>query len=266
MSPPGPIQTPTSTPMQLFKHILKEPEPEVLWVERRRAQRFTLHPDFPLKSVLSFIGRDDTGVPMSDSRHAWHWKGRLIDCSERGMRMRLGSGVRAHPGDECDLLLTLEDFELTVPCHISNVRAEPEGTTVGLQHDIADEATWAAYQQLLEVVALSSTLKPAFKHTKPDPSGYWVEQYASERLARLTVWRHPANQAVVAFEFLLKEVLMRAAAGLEVEFLIGAQAAEVRPVPPSKEGEVRRLFHWVAPNLAPCVPADVRAFVRYYAT
>lgn len=252
--------------MQLFKHILTESEPEIPQVERRSTQRFVIHPGFPLRAVLSFIGRDDTGAPMSDSRQAWHWKGRLIDCSERGMRMQLGRGVRGDVGDLCDLMLTLEDFELSVPCHISNVRAEPESTAFGLQHDIADEVTWITYQQLLEVVALSSTLKKTFKHTKPDATGYLAEQYASDRPARLTVWRHPANKAVVACEFLLKNTLMRAAVGLEVEYLIGLDAESIRPVPPSKEGEVRRLFHWAAPNLAACVPDDVRAFVCYYAT
>lgn len=252
--------------MLLFKRILNEPEPGIPWVERRRTPRFNLHPDFPLKAVLSFIGRDDTGAPMSDSRQAWHWKGRLVDISERGLRMQLGRGVRGDPRDECDLELTLEDFEFNVPCHISNVRAEPQGTVIGLQHDIEDESTWASYRQLLEVVALGSTLKPVSRQAKPDATGYLVEQYGSDRPARLTVWRHPANRAVVAFEFLLKDTLMRVASGLEVEFLLGPDADEARPVPPSKEGEVRRLFHWVAPNIAPCVPPDVRAFVRYYAT
>lgn len=253
--------------MLLFKRILNdESAPGVPWVERRRAPRFTVHPQFPLRAVLSFIGRDDTGAPMSDSRHAWHWKGRLVDCSERGMRMQLGRGVRGDPGDECDLELTLEDYELSVPCHISNATATPQGTVLGLLLDIADEKTWRSYQQLLEVVALSSTLKPAFRHAKPDATGYLAEQYASDRPSRLTIWRHPANKAVVAFEFLLKESLVRAAAGQKLEFLAGTAAGEAKFLPPAREGEVRRLFHWVVLNLAPCVPEDVRAFLRYYAT
>ena len=54
--------------MLFFKRILKEPESATTAapaVERRSEQRFRVSPDFPLKAVLSFIGRDESGAPMS---------------------------------------------------------------------------------------------------------------------------------------------------------------------------------------------------------
>lgn len=256
--------------MLLFKRILQEPVPEaeggtVVQLERRRAPRFPIRPDFPLKAALNVVGRDDTGAPMSSSRNAWRWKGRLIDLSEQGARIQVGAGVRAHSGDECDLILGVSDFELNVPCHVSNLREHDGGVIYGLKHDIADEATCINYRQLLEVVALGSTLKLRAKQTKPDESGYLVEQYASNRPARLTVWRFPRDKSVAAFEFLLKDALVRAGAGNEPEYLAGTDAAAARPAPLAKAHEIFRLFQWVVRNLAQCVPTDVRLFLQQYA-
>ncbi len=249
--------------MELFKRILKEPDlTEVPRQERRSTQRFVLHPGFQLKAVLSLIGRDDTGVPMSNTRHGWNWKGRLLDCSEHGARMQMGSSLKAVSGDTCDLILTVDDYELTVPCHITNIRELDGNLVLGLKHDIEDEAIWTGYRQLLEVVALGSTLKPHGRSPKPDESGYLVEHYVSKRSARLSVWRHPSNQAVLAFEFQLKDNMVRAAAGQGMEFLAGEEA---RPATAAKSMELQRLFNWVVPNLAPAVPEDVRAFLRAYA-
>ncbi|MDB6116196.1 MAG: PilZ domain protein, partial [Lacunisphaera sp.] len=159
--------------MLFFKRILKEPEPAAAAppVERRATKRYAVNPQFPLKAVLSFVPRDDTGTPMSTSRHGWNWKGRLIDCSEQGARLQMGPTLKVAVRDLCDLILTVDDFELTVPCHIANVREEAAGVVFGLKHDMADATTLAAYGQLLEVLALGSTLKLHGK-AAADESGY----------------------------------------------------------------------------------------------
>ncbi len=251
--------------MLFFNRILKVPEPAVNFVppvERRRAPRYAVNPKFPIKAVLSFIGRDDTGTPMSNTRHGWNWKGRLIDCSEQGAHIQMGPALKVAAQELCDLKLSLEDFELTIPCHIANVREQAEGFVFGLKHDIEDETIRNAYVQLLEVLALGSTLKRHGKTTQPDESGYLVEHYDSDRSARLTVWRHPADQSVAAFEFQLQDNLVRAAAGQGMQYLTGANA---RPAAAAKALEIQRLFSWVVPNIASAVPDDVRAFLRHYA-
>lgn len=254
--------------MLLFKRILKEPEPTASTpaVERRSTKRYNISPDFALKAVLSFVPRDDTGAPMSHSRAGWNWKGRLIDCSEQGVRMQMGPGLKLGLDEPCDLRLTIQDFELTVPCHVTNTSENAEGLVLGLKHDIADEATATAYRQLLEVIALGSTLRLQPKAAQPDPSGYLVEVYASNRPSRLTVWRHPANQAVAAFEFQLKDNLVRCAAGHAVEFMTNLEGTGSRPASSEKCLEIGRLFTWVVPNLAAVVPDDVRAFLQHAAS
>jgi len=260
--------------MLFFKRILKEPEkaaepppPDAPHapppqVERRSSKRYVVNPQFPLKAVLSFVGRDDTGVPMSNSRHGWNWKGRLIDCSEQGARIQMGPVFKVATRDLCDLMLTVEDFELTVPCHIRNIREHADGVIFGLKHDIEDGKTLAAYDQLLEVLALGSTLKSQGKSRNPDESGWLVERFASDRPSRLTIWRHPANAAVAAFAFQLKDSLVRATYGGHLEFRTGPDA---RPATAAKSLEIQRLFNWVLPNLAASVPEDVREFLRRYA-
>lgn len=255
--------------MLFFKRILKEPEPEPAEgeeappaVERRSAKRFKVHPDSQLKAVLSFIGRDDTGAQMSHSRAGWNWRGRVIDCSEHGVRLQLGPVVKAAAGDDGELTLEMEDFLLKIPCHIANITDQPAGLVFGLKHDIADEKTLRAFRQLLEVMALGSTLRRKFRKHKVDESGYLTEQYASDRPSRLTVWRNEHDLAPAAFEFLLKDSLVRGAAGQDLQYLAGTDPASARLAPLEKAKEIFRLLQWVVPNMSPSVPLDVRRFLK----
>lgn len=252
--------------MLFFKRILKEPEAgsAIVRKERRSDQRLAINPEFPLKAALDFGGRGNTRPPMSEAQGGWNWKGRLINCSALGGRIQLGAAALAARGDICELSLSLENFKLMVPCRITNVRVERDGIHFGLQHVINDEGTRNAYRQFLEIVALGATLKPQFKKTKPDDSGYLVEQYVGGRQSRLTLWRNQSDGKVSAFEFLLKDCLVRAARGRLVEYLSGSDADAARPATPAKALEIQRLFNWVVPNLAATVPDDVRNFLRHY--
>ncbi|MFZ5495971.1 MAG: PilZ domain-containing protein [Verrucomicrobiota bacterium] len=233
-------------------------------VERRRHPRFAISPEFPLRAVLGFIGRDDAGEPMSKSPHGWHWKGRLLDCSEEGARIRLGPDVRAIVGESCDLQLGVQSFDLTVPCHVTRIQEQPDGVVFGLHHDIADAATLHDYRQLVEVIALGATLRLRTRTPKPDASGYVVERYASNRPSCLTVWRHPGDGTVAAFEFILKDSLVRAAVNQGLEYFSG-DGEKARPASAVRCLEIHRLFQWVVPNLPAALPGDVRAFLRSYA-
>lgn len=254
-----------AVPPRVPPPFLVAPPPVVVpAVERRAGQRFWVQPEFPLKAVLSYVGRDDTGAPMGSSRHGWHWKGRLVDCSEVGARIQLGPGLRAVIGESCDLRLSVQDFELSVPCHVTNIRENAEGVIFGLRHDLGDDAVHRDYRQLVEVIALASTLRPRKRVPKLDPSGYIVERYDSPRPSALTIWRHPVDGSVSAFEFILKDSLVRAARGQGMEYFSGDGRGS-RPATPVRCAEIHRLFQWVVPNLPPALPGDVRAFLGHYA-
>jgi hypothetical protein len=89
--------------------------------------------------------------------------------------------------------------------------------------------------------------------------------YTSDLGSRLSIWRERRDRSVVAFEFVLKDSIVRAAAGQVAEYLYGTDGASAAPADPVKEGELRRLFQWVVPNVPDEIPAEVRAFLRQYA-
>ena len=248
--------------MPLFTSILQGPGPSQ--AERRVDRRFPINPVFPLKAVLNYVGRDHTGAPMSVSRQGWNWKGRLLDCSYTGARLQLGPGLNAIVGESCDLKLSVQEFELVVPCHVGNIQEEGDDVIFGLEHDRMNDATLAAYGQLVEVLALGATLKPRHKEPVADKTGYLVEQFANDRPSRLTVWREKTSRGVVAFEFLLKEHIVQAASGQPMEYLTGTEVTGAEPATALKAMEIHRLYTWVLPNLPDDVPADVKAFLQRY--
>lgn len=241
------------------------PAPALPAVERRSQERHPVSPDFSLKATLCYVGRDETGAPMSDSRAGWHWRGRLVDCSDAGVRIQLGPGLRAMVGESCDLRLGIHDFEITVPCHVTNINETAEGAVFGLQHAIMDEATLLSYRRIVEVMAIASTLRLLSRADQPDESGYLVETYGSDRSARLTLWRHPSDASVSAFELQLSDCQLRAAEGQGIEYFSGA-AGGSRPATAQRCHDIHRLFQWVVPNLPSAVPADVKEFLQGFAT
>jgi len=252
--------------MQFFKRILNFKEAGAASAERRSGQRFAPSAKFPLKAVLNVAGRDDTGAVLQNSRGGgWDWGGRLVNFSDCGARMQLPPSVVAARGDPCRLKLSLEGYDLSLPSRVANVREQNDSILFGLTLDIPDEGTRRAYRQLLELVALGATLKPVPASAKADASGRLVEQYAGDTRARLRVWRDQACRVVTAFEFMLKDCGVRGSAGSGLEYLTGSKPEEARRAPPSQTAEIHRLFHWVVPNLAPAVPADVRKFLQAYA-
>lgn len=249
--------------MRLFKRILCPSEIPSDTPERRHSQRFVVNPEFPVKARLAAVWHDEHGDPMGNDKAGWLWKGRLVDCSEDGARIHFAGEVFAGPGDACELRLSLEDFDLEVPCTVSNLRHADGGSVFGLRHSIHDERTWNAYSQFLEVISFGATLRPRFK--KPQlQSGYLMEQYDSERHSHLSVWRHRSNKAVSAFEFRLRDNIVRAALGQDLEYLTGEEIAQARRASEARTVEIQRLFRWVVPNLAPVVPTDVRRFLHHY--
>lgn len=253
--------------MPFFKRILNFSDSETAPNEKRGRLRYAPNAQFPLKAVLNLTGRDDTGAELQN-RHGglgWDWSGRLVNFSDHGARMQLPASVSAARGDACHLKLTLEGYRLVIPGCISNIKEQHDSVFYGLTLDVKEPGTQLAYRQLIELVALGCTLKPSAKAAKRDDSGYLLEQYTGAAHSRLKVWRGQADKIVTAFEFLLKDCLVRAAQGHRAEYLVGADPAEARQASGSKSTEIHRLFHWVVPNLAPVVPADVRAFLQHYA-
>jgi len=253
--------------MLFFKRILdgrKDPGAPV--ANRRVAARFVVHRQFPVKAVLMIAGRDEAGALLKpDDREGWDWPGRLVNLSTTGARMQVPRSVIVHRDDLGRLKLDVQGYQLEIPCRIAHVVEQRDSYIFGLALDLGDADVKAAYHQLIDLVAMGSSLK-LVKKPKPDESGYLLEQYAGEPATCLSVWRQPAGRVVTAFEFLLKDCFVRGlAADDRLECFTGTEKATARTVTAAQAEEIKRLYQWVVLNLAPAVPAEVRAFLLKHA-
>jgi hypothetical protein len=251
--------------MLFFKRILdvaKDDSPK----ERRGGTRFAVQPDFPIKTVVHLYGRDDLGqlLRTSDGR-GFDWAGRLVNVSQSGARVQLPRTVVAERDDPCLLKIDVQGFQLTVPGRIAHVSERRDSHVYGLALDLANTPDQLAYRQLVELIALGATLKQV-RQPQPDGSGYIVEQFAGEPSSRLTIWRQLVGREVAAFEFQMKDCVVRGLAGRrDVECFVGIDSASGKRVTGEKGEEILRLYQWVVLNLAPAVPADVREFLVKHA-
>jgi hypothetical protein len=185
----------------------------------------------------------------------------LLDCSEQEVRVRLDPKSKIPAGELRRLRLTVPEFNLSIPCSIASMNEQGGGVVLGLRLEFAREAVIEAYWQLFEIVVLSSCLTLQAKSVKPDESGYLVEHYVCSRPARLSIWRHPSNQIIMAFEFRLKRQVARAVVGKRLECKLVPEAGLVHP---AMKVEIQRLFSRVASNLSPAMPGDVREVLQKY--
>jgi len=243
--------------MLFFKRIL-DVKKSAAPAERRGGERYAVRPDFPVKTIVNIAGRDDLGQPLENSPGI-DWTGRLINLSASGARVQLPRTVIAQRGDACTLRIDVQGYVLEVPGIVAHVAERRDSLVFGLTLDLGSSPAQLAFRQLVELVALGSTLK-LVRPAQPDESGYIVEQYAGEPASRLTIWRQMVGREVAAFEFQMKDCIVRGLAGRQgLECFDGA--ATGRPVKGAKEDEIQRLYQWVVLNLAPAVPADVRDFL-----
>lgn len=230
-------------------------------IERRGKPRYPVSSLFQATATLTVERGKVSRLTDSGTDQGSNWKCRLLDCSEQGVRVQLEPSYKIPAGELRDLRLKVQEFSLSVPCRIANINEQANGAIFGLTLDFDSEAAFDAYWQLLEVVVLGSSLKLHTKTIKPDESGYFVEHYECSRPARLSIWRHPHNQEISAFEFRLKRQVARAIVGSHLECML---APGDRPVPPAMKVEIQRLFSWIASNLSPSLPLDVREVLQQY--
>ncbi|HEY8996150.1 MAG TPA: PilZ domain-containing protein [Lacunisphaera sp.] len=252
--------------MLFFKRILDIRKPPAISTERRVATRFAVSRQFPLQTMLNIAGRDEHGQLLKPKGgEGWDWPGRLVDLSVTGARLQVPLTVIVQRDDTGRLRFDLQGHKFEVPCRIAHISDRRDYALFGLELNLTAAGTYSAYRQLLDLVALGSSLK-LVKPLARDKSGYLLEQYAGEPASRLSVWRLRADKTIAAFEFQLKDCFVRGLAeNDDLECFVGADAAKGRAVKPAQSEEINRLYQWVVLNLASTVPADVRAFLLRHA-
>ena len=252
--------------MLFFKRILKVANGTDASREKRRNNRYVLNPAFPLRAVLSLTGRDNFGNPLkATDDKGWDWKGQLINLSSTGARIALPPAALAARGDDCQLKLILDRFQLVVPTQIAHLKEHRDHMVIGLELNLTESQTRQAYRQLFDLVVLGASLKP-LQSLRADDSGYLIEQYGGKEDALLKIWRESTRQLIAAFELKIKEYYIRGTAkNGKLEYYFGGAGKELKPVATSQNAELQRLFQWIIPNLTDAVPADIRSFLKLHA-
>lgn len=249
--------------MLFFKRILDVSKKPATTANRRGDSRFVVNAGFPVNALLQITSRDELGQLAKAKRNEGHdWPVKLVNLSSTGARLWVPAEVRSKRGDFCRLKLDVQGYQLIVPGSVTHAAKQNGQQVFGLVLDLAAANTAAGYRQLIELVALGSSLVLA-KPLQQDGTGYNLEVYTGEPASRLSIWRSLASGEMIAFEFQLKDCLVRGHDGSTgLECFTGTDSKKALPAQPAHSSEIKRLFQWVVLNLAPAVPAAVQDFLK----
>lgn len=241
--------------MLFFKNKLDRAEPPSAPPERRQAERFAIGADFPITCVVTFFGADKSGGIVAK------YKVKLVNLSERGVRVRLGSVAKTDLRGACELLFVLDECKWTLPGRVTSATNKGDDTHLGVRWEPGDDAANEAQRRLFDVVALGGTMKLSSAGTTPDAAGYLTDHFQGTR-ARLTVWRQPQARWVLGFQLTIDDNVIRAGSGVATQFLTADSSGTLHPASTEKAAELQRLLRWITPNFSAAVPRDVQNFIR----
>lgn len=260
--------------MPLFNYLFNFKGGAFLKRDKRRAPRYPVGENFPVKGVVSLCtNMDSKGVPLTDQ---WqNWSGRLMNLSNGGASIQLAASALANRGHQCKFKLTLDGQQLEMPGLIAYFRTFNQYSLCGLSFTFPDEATQKSYMQLLEMVMIGASVEPAAKGLfGKDSTGKAKEVYQGKNKTRLSIWRNAANGSVSHFEFRIHEHYMRGSAQnfkLEIDTVEGVNglantdpASAAPKLTASQAAEVRQMFRWVVTNLPKAVPGHVKKFLDMF--
>lgn len=257
-------------PVLLFKKILNFSKDTVAAGEKRQAERQAVGQAFPFKAVVTLTGHDSEGNRIANSASGQDWAGRLVNLSASGASIQLHSAAVAIRGEPCAFKLSLDGYLIQIPGTIAFFRSYPQYVVCGFAFNFPDFETQKAYLQILEPVALGSSLTAVgAEQVKQDIEGLTKEQYAGDKNARLTVWRDVGG-GIHSFDFRMNDYSVRWGQGmteLQTFSLMDSAAnrkgsrAPVGGLTPAQQEEVHWLFCLAVPNLSKAVALDVRKFL-----
>jgi hypothetical protein len=261
----------------LFKHILDFKRNTLAMLrDKRKAKRYYVGPAFPLKATVVLPDTDTTGRKSKTPgkpEQGRNWGGSLFNMSNVGLSLQLPPAAVAKRGEETVVTLSLDGHEVKLPCTIAHFRVQNSTAYCGLSLVVDDLTQRKAYLQLLEAVAIGSTLAPAegISHHRP---GLRSERYKSAKPAILTAWRTEEKGELAGFELVMGDHCLHGEAGHAALQIFSSKADGSRKAwsAPSfavSEGieneELRKLFRWIALNLPRAVPTDLREMMRFFA-
>jgi hypothetical protein len=167
--------------------------------------------------------------------------------------------------EQCQLKFSHGDYHLHLPATVTHFRCHAQYSLCGLTFNFPDEESRQSYFQLLEPVAIGSSLK-AVDVVQDAPRRPKEKYAAGNDSAVLTVWRNETENSIVSFDFRMRQYGVSWVKGLtelEVYGLAANESAteEIVALNEEQNEEVRWLFCLAVPNLSKAVPLDVRKFL-----
>lgn len=244
--------------------------------DKRRARRYPVGPEFPLKATVNLAGIEDSKrLAPKEPGTGRDWSGRLMNFSASGVSVQLPAAALTVRGEKTQLLLFLEMHRLQIPAEVAHFRVHPTHSVCGLRLRFDDATLRTAYLQLLEAVSIGATMKPWIPTgLVRSPAGLLREQYRSSNNVVLSAWREAKTRQLDSFELKLPDHVVRGEAGragLDIYTRQETKSGKAAWSTPGftwsagEHAEARRLFRWVAPNLSCEIAADARRFVQRFA-
>jgi hypothetical protein len=247
----------------LFRRIFDFKKSHVPQLEHRLNQRYIPGAIFPLRATLHVAGRD--------------WPGRVQDISASGIGLLFTRDDALTAGLSGRMRLELDHHRLEAKAVITHAELRRDGRLCGIGLEFDDFTIQKAYLQLLQPIAIGSTLLPvAADLVVQNEPRFTKLSFRGESNSVLSVWRENEGAGdFQSFEFMMQDYFVRADAKQRVlEVFLRSQidrppqlkvSAPVFDPAGSVNGEVRQLFRWIVPNLPKAVPADVRDFLQGFA-
>lgn len=246
----------------LFSRIFNFEQAKVSQMEQRLNNRYTPGAAFPLQAWL---------VTGSNE-----WSAQVRDISGNGIALLVDAAARPAAGTPARVRLAVGDYQQAIPARIIQVRESGRSSLCGIGLQFEDFPALKSYLQLLQPIAIGQSLQPvAAERVVQNEPQFTKLIFRGEEGSVLTVWlQKTAGTPLHSFEFEMQDYFCRAVAGagqLEAYTLEadnshkGKFKTPVRDSSGELEAEIRQLFRWILPNLAPSVPQDVRGFLQNFA-
>jgi PilZ domain len=258
-----------------FKRILNFSEEPAKPSDLRQAPRHVVGPTFPFKAVVTLPAYDGEGNVIVGHNSGQDWAGRLTNLSATGGSIQLSTAAAGRSSEPCLFKLSLDTYALEIPSRVAHFRNYPQYALCGFAFNFPNFEVQKAFLQVLEPVAIGSSLSPVDQKTVlQDLPGLRKEQFSGHAGSVLTIWRQAASNEIHGFDLRMSAFGVRWSQGLPALDTYGFTQPPTPPgkkaVPPppefhklteAQQEEVHWLFCLAVPNLAKAVPVDVRKFL-----
>lgn len=246
--------------MLFFKRIFDFRKEEVQQLEQRLNKRHVPGKAFPVSVRLHLIERV--------------WPARIRNISAGGFAVEISGEAPDPAGLAVNTTISIEGFELALRVAVTHSHREGRDWICGLSLGQVEFNDRKAFLQLLQPIAIGTTMRPVPPERVQQHEPQFVKQvYTGESGAVLSVWLEKKfGTPLYSFEFSMSDYFVKGDARNRVLDVFLRETLEdshkgkmTNPVFDTSGGrndDIRQLFRWVVYNLPEDLPSDIREFLR----